>query len=182
MWLTPLLGLLVLSAWLTGCLHTIHVYPLLTAATTQRISRTVQVVVGSPAIIGADHMSGIPLLEWTRQDLSRAIMGYLEKRESFKAVSLQPSDLSLTIATRLAMVSRGRYRYRVQLQGEMKEDARSIKTYLSEQEAEGSSVRWVTNSDREPIEAALQGALDELLTQIEADRALYESRSGRTTK
>jgi len=175
-------GALLLLSIMTGCVHTIHVSPLPTTPTAQRISRTVQVIVGSPTIIGADHMPGIPLLEWTRQDLSRAVSEYLEKRESFKAVSLQPSDLSMTVATTLSMVSRERYRYRIRLQAEMKEDARPVKTYLSEHEAEGSSVRWVTASDREPIEAALQGALDELLTQIEADRALYESRPGRTTK
>jgi hypothetical protein len=39
--------------------------------------------------------------------------------------------------------------------------------------AAGSSVRWVTASDRDPIEAALQSALDDLLTQIESDRSLY---------
>jgi hypothetical protein len=55
----------------------------------------------------------------------------------------------------------------------MKETSRLIKAYRVEHVAVGSSVRWVTASDRDPIEAALQSALDDLLTQIETDRSLY---------
>jgi hypothetical protein len=55
----------------------------------------------------------------------------------------------------------------------MSESDQAVKAYLVEQVAVGSAVRWVTASDRDPIEAALQAALDDLLARIEADRSLY---------
>jgi hypothetical protein len=55
----------------------------------------------------------------------------------------------------------------------MSETVHPIKAYRAEHVAAGSSVRWVTASDRDPIEAALQAALDDLLAKIEADRSLY---------
>lgn len=48
-----------------------------------------------------------------------------------------------------------------------------IKSYLVEKKAVGSEVRWSTASDQAPIAEAVQAALDDLLTQIEADRLLY---------
>ncbi len=48
-----------------------------------------------------------------------------------------------------------------------------IKSYLVERDAAGQEVRWSTASDQAPIAEAVQAALDDLLTQIEADRLLY---------
>ncbi len=48
-----------------------------------------------------------------------------------------------------------------------------IKSYLVEKDAAGQEVRWSTASDQAPIAEAVQAALDDLLTQIEADRLLY---------
>jgi hypothetical protein len=48
-----------------------------------------------------------------------------------------------------------------------------MKSYRAEHTAAGSSVRWVTASDRNPIETALQGALEDLMRQVEVDGALY---------
>lgn len=169
-------GILLLLAAVTGCAHTIHVTPLPAAPTADKIPRSVQLVVGPLSIVGADHMPGITLLEWSHRDLSQALRQYAERRETFSSLSTTQADLTMAIATRLSMASRERYRYRIQLQAEMREAARPIKTYLAEQEAEGSRVRWVTASDRDPIERALQGALDDLFAQIEADRALYTTR------
>ena len=45
-----------------------------------------------------------------------------------------------------------------------------LKTYAAEGEALGSSVRWVTASDQEPIAEATAQALHQLATQIEQDR------------
>jgi hypothetical protein len=67
----------------------------------------------------------------------------------------------------------GLYRYRILLQADMSEGVRLIKSYRAEQTVTGSSVRWVTASDRTPIELALQGALEDLMRQIEADRQTY---------
>ena len=175
-------GLIILLASLAGCVHTIHVNPLPSAPTGNRIPRAVQIIVGPLSIIGADHMPGITLLEWSHRDLSQALIQYVERRGTFNAVSTGPSDLAMTIVTRLSMASRERYRYRIQLQVEMRETTQPIKTYLTEHEAEGSLVRWVTASDRDPIEAALQRALDDVFTQIEADRSLYATNAGRTGK
>lgn len=174
--------LLILLTTLIGCQHTIHVNPLPSEPTTNKIPQAVQVMVGPLSIEGADHMPGITLLEWPHRDLNQALIQYVQRRETFTSVSATPADLTLTIATKLSMKSRERYRYAIQLQAEMREAMRPIKSYVVEQEAEGSVVRWVTASDRDPIEQALQLALDDLLTQIEADRALFTAPSGRTGK
>jgi hypothetical protein len=114
------------------------------------------------------------LLDWPHRDLSQALIRYVRQRNTFRSVSTDPADLTLGITTKLALASRqNRYHYRVRLQAEMKETSRLIKAYRVEHVAVGSSVRWVTASDRDPIEAALQSALDDLLTQIETDRSLY---------
>lgn len=167
---------------LTGCLHTIHVSPLPSAPTINKIPRPVQMIVGAFSMEGADHMPGINQLEWSHRDLSQALIQYVQRRETFPSVSTTPTDLTMTIVTKLSMKSREQYRYRIQLQAEMRETTRPIKTYLTEHEVAGSIVRWVTASDRDPIEAALQLALDDLLTQIETDRSLYVASAGRPSK
>ncbi len=118
-------------------------------------------------------MPGIALLEWPHRDLSQALIRYVQQRDTFSSVSTNPADLTLRITTKLALTSRDHYHYRIRLQAEMSETAQLIKAYLVEHVVAGSSVRWVTASDRDPIEAALQLALDDLLTQIETDRSLY---------
>ncbi len=55
----------------------------------------------------------------------------------------------------------------------MSQEEQPVKLYLSEQTVAGSRVRWVTASDRDPIEAALQLTLEDLFSQIEGDWALY---------
>jgi len=54
-------------------------------------------------------------------------------------------------------------------------DRPPVKSYVVQKEAVGSSVRWVTASDQDPIAQIVQAALDDLFTQIEADRALYRT-------
>lgn len=167
---------------LTGCVHQIQVNPLPSGPTATTIPRSLQMAVGPLLLEGADHMPGIALLEWKHHDLSQALLRYVQQRQTFSSVSTDPADLTLRITTKLALTSRGRYRYRVRLQAEMSETARVIKAYLVEHDAAGSSVRWVTASDRDPIEAALQLALDDLFTQFEADRSLYVSAKERPAK
>lgn len=171
--------LLVFCAWLTGCAHTIQVAPHPPGPSPIRIPRAVQLLVGPLSLVGAYHMPGIALLKWSRQDLGDALLRYIQQRETFQAVSKDAGDLALSIATSLSMRSRDHYRYRIRLQVEMKEGNNPIKTYQAEQDAEGSSVRWVTASDRDPIQAALQGALDDVFAQIEADHGLYETATER---
>jgi hypothetical protein len=119
-------------------------------------------------------MPGITLLDWSHRDLSQAIIRYIQQRNTFTSASTNPADLTLGVTTKLALASRqNRYHYRVRLEAEMSEASQLIKAYLVEHVAVGSAVRWVTASDRDPIEAALQSALDDLLTQIETDRSLY---------
>jgi hypothetical protein len=48
---------------------------------------------------------------------------------------------------------------------------------MAEKETVGSNVRWVTASDQTPIAEAVQAALDDLLSQIEADHLLYRNAS-----
>ncbi len=125
---------------------------------------------------GPDHRPGIVLLEWPHLDLEQAVLQYLQQQDSFASVSFDPADLTLRVATKLTLTSRsGLYHYRIELQAEMSEGVRLIKQYRAEHTAVGSSVRWVTASDRDPIETALQAALEDLMRQIEADRRIYSA-------
>lgn len=166
-----LLGLCVTGA---GCVHRIEVTPLPASASSVTIPRTLQAVITPISMEGPDHRPGIVLLEWSHLDLKQAVLRYLQQRGTFASVSYDPADLTFRVATKLTLTSHnGLYHYRIGLQAEMSEDDRLIKSYRSEQTAMGSSVRWVTASDRIPIETALRAALEELMGQVEADRRLY---------
>jgi hypothetical protein len=162
-----------------GCVHRIQVAPLPTSASSIIIPRTLQAVISPIALEGADHRPGIALLEWSHLNLNQAVLRYLQQRGTFASVSPDPADLTLRMTTKLMLTSRsGLYRYRIVLQAEMSDADRLLKSYRAEQTAVGSSVRWVTASDSEPIETALQGALENLMRQVEADRPIYFSRTG----
>jgi hypothetical protein len=138
------------------------------------IARSLQVIVPFLAVKGADHMPGIALLEWPTQDLQTAAIDYIQSRRSFASVSDKPADLTLTVKAWLTMRSHDKYHYRVRLESVLGSSEKpAIKSYLVEKETAGSSVRWVTASDQTPIADAVQAALDDLLTQIEADHLLY---------
>lgn len=164
--------LLILTA-LPGCVHRIEIHPVPSHPASSSIPRSLHVAISSLTIQGADHMPGITLLEWRTPDLSRATMEYIHNRGTFASVSEGPADLAMKLTARLSMIARGSYVYHVRLQADMGTVTESIKSYEVERSATGSSVRWVTASDRDPIETALQLALEDLLTNIESDRSLY---------
>jgi len=175
--------LALLLILLTGCVHHIHVNPLPTGPTSTTIPRSLQITVGPLALEGADHRPGITLLDWPHHDLSQAIIRYARRRETFGSVSTNPADLTLHIATKLALTDRqGRYHYHIRMQAEIHEGDRLVKTYLAEHMTAGSVARWITASDREPIESALQLALDDVFSRIEADRPLYTDRIDRPVR
>ena len=121
-------------------------------------------------------MPGIALFDWPAQDLRSAAIDYIQSRQSFASVSDKPADLTLTIKAWLTMRSRGNYRYSLRLESALGPSEKlPTKSYLVVKEAVGSSVRWVTSSDQAPIAEAVQAALDELLSQIEADHLLYRN-------
>ena len=123
-------------------------------------------------------MPGILLLDWPAQDLRSAAINYIQSRQSFTSVSDKPADLTLTIRAWLTMRSSGTYHYQLRLESALGPSEKPpIKSYLVIKEAAGSSVRWVTDSDQTPIAQAVQAALDDLLSQIEADRLLYRNGS-----
>jgi hypothetical protein len=124
---------------------------------------------------GADHMPGIALLQWPANDLRAAAIAYIQQRRTFVSAGDSPSELTLTMKAWLTMLSRGEYyRYTLRLETDLgPTDKPALKSYVVQKEAVGSSVRWVTASDQEPIVRAVQAALDDLLAQIEADHALY---------
>ena len=166
-----LLLIVILSA---GCVHRIEVNPLPASPASATIPRSLQLTVGSLALEGADHRPGIILLEWPTHNLSQAIVRYAQQRGTFRSVSPSDADISLHITAKLALASRqGRYHYQIQLQGETRQEDQPVKHYVAERTIAGSRVRWVAASDRDPIEAALQLALDDLFGWIEADRVLY---------
>lgn len=170
-WTTLLL--LTLTAFLPGCTHQIDVHPLPSHPAGTTIPRSLQLIVASLTIQGADHMPGITQLEWSPRDFSQAVLHYLQQRGTFTAVSGDSADLAMKLTAGLSMVSRGPYVYRIRLHADVSESTGSIKVYDVERAAVGSSVRWVTASDRDPIETALQLALEDLLVNIETDRLLY---------
>ena len=166
-------GLLLLS-W--GCVHRIHVSPAPPAVQPTAIAQSLQVNVPFLALEGADHRQGINLLEWLAQDLRTATIDYIQARQTFASVGEKPADLTLTVKAWLTMRSSGNYRYRLRLESALGPSGKlPIKSYLVEKEAIGSSVRWITASDQSPIAETVQAALDDLLTQIEADHLLYQN-------
>lgn len=160
-------------ATLPGCTHRIDVHPLPSHPAHATIARSLQVAPGGLTIQGADHMPGITLLEWTPRNFSQAVVQYIRQRGTFTSVSEDTADLTMKLTARLSMISRGPYIYHVRIHADMGSASSTIKSYDVERSATGSSVRWVTASDRDPIEAALQSALEDLLTNIETDRLLY---------
>ena len=121
-------------------------------------------------------MPGIALLEWPAQDLRSAAIDYIQSRQTFASVGDRPADLTFTVKAWLTMRSRGNYRYSLRLESALGPSGNPpIKSYLVEKETVGSSVRWITASDQNPIAEAVQAALDDLLTQIEADHLLYRN-------
>ncbi len=122
---------------------------------------------------GADHMPGITLLEWKWQDFRQAVIDYISKRQTFRTVGKDTGDLTLSIKGKLAMRYREHYLYHLRLDATLGSSSKpAIKSYLAEGEALGSTVRWVTASDQDPINEAVRLALDDLLAKIETDRAL----------
>lgn len=170
--------LLALCVTGEGCVHRIQVTPLSASTSSITIPRTLQAVISPISMEGPDHRPGIAMLEWPHLDLKQAVLQYLQQRGAFASVSPDPADLTLRVSTKLVLTSRsGLYRYRIVLHAEMSEGVRFIKSYRTEQTAVGSSVRWVTASDRDPIETALQAALEDLMRQVEADQPIYISRT-----
>lgn len=168
-----ILLLITCVAW-AGCVHRIQVTPLPQNASSIIIPRTLQAVISPVSMEGPDHRPGIVLLEWSHLDLKQAVLRYLQQRGTFTSVSFDSADLTLRMATKLTLTARSNlYHYRIGLQAEMSEGVRPIKSYRAEHTAVGSSVRWVTASDRDPVEIALQAALEDLMRQIEADRPIY---------
>lgn len=160
----------------TGCVHRIHVHPLPSASAPVAISKSVRIVLTVLALEGADHRPGITLLEWSPSDLQQAIVQYAKQRGTFASLVDERPDLTLQVRAKLALASRQwRYHYQMQLRAEMREEDRMLKAYVADASAEGSFARWVTASDRAPIESALQQALDLLFAQIETDQPLYEN-------
>jgi uncharacterized lipoprotein YajG len=127
-------------------------------------------------------MPRISHFKWSHDEVRRSLTEYLRQRGTFTDVVTAPADLTMTVTPKLSLKSRWRYWYRVRLQVDIQESTRTIKSYAAEHEVAGSFARWVTASDRDPIEAALQQALDDVMTQIEADRELYEPNAGRPKK
>jgi hypothetical protein len=141
--------------------------------------QSLQVIVPFLALKGADHMPGIALLEWPAQDLRTAAIGYIQARHTFASVGDKPADLTLTVKAWLTMRSRSNYHYSLRLESALgNSEQPPIKSYLVEKETVGSRVRWNTASDQNPISEAVQAALDDLLSQIEADHLLYQNGPG----
>lgn len=172
---THRLTVLLLTAFLigTGCVHSIQLSIPANGTSTAPIPASAQLEVPFLAIEGADHMPGIPLLEWLAKELRHTITHYFTQRQTFTSIGSEPGDLHLVVKAWLTLRAPDRYLYRVHLESDVSFPGQApIKTYAAEGEALGSSVRWVTASDQDPIAEATSQALQQLATQIEADRDL----------
>jgi hypothetical protein len=142
---------------------------------TGTITQTVRVDVPLLALEGPDRMPGIALLEWPAADLRQAIVDYARQRGSFMVAD--DGALTLRVKGWLWVRSRDVYRYTLHLESDLGPTGKSaVKSYVAEKQTAGSRIRWDTASDQEPIAAAVQGALDDLFMQIEADSVLYRKR------
>ncbi|MBA2486036.1 MAG: hypothetical protein H0V35_08050 [Nitrospira sp.] len=158
---------------LTGCVHRIHVVPPVSETTTAPLPFNAQLELPFLAIEGADHMPGIPLLEWPVKQLRQTTVDYFTQRQTFTAIGTEPADMRLVIKAWLTLRAPDRYLYRVHLESDLSFSGQApLKAYAAEGEALGSSVRWVTASDQEPIGEATAQALRSLAVQIEQDRDL----------
>lgn len=161
------------SLLVTGCVHRIHVAPPTEETTAAPLPISVQLDVLFLAIEGADHMPAIPLLEWPAKDLRQTMVEYFAQRRTFTAIGTERADMQLVVKAWLTLRAPDRYLYRVHLESDLSPSGRTpLKTYAADGEAMGSSVRWVTASDQEPIAKATAQALDRLASQIEQDRDL----------
>jgi hypothetical protein len=155
----------------TGCVHRIHLPSLPADVATASIPAAAQVVMPFLAIEGADHMPGITLLEWPVTDLRRAAIDYFNQRQTFRYVGLGPAELQLVIKAWLTLRAPDRYLYRIHLESDLSIPGKTfVKTYAAESQALGSSVRWNTTSDQQPIMEATLEALRQLALQIEQDQ------------
>ena len=156
-----------------GCVHRIHVTPPAGETAAAPLPVSVQLNVPFLAIEGADHMPGIPLLEWPAKDFLQTTADYLTQRQTFTAIGTEPAVMRLVVKAWLTLRAPDRYLYRVHLESDLSFSGQApIKTYIADGEAFGSSVRWVTASDQEPIAEATAQALHQLAAQIEQDRDL----------
>lgn len=156
-----------------GCVHHIHLPSLLGDVANAPIPVTVQLDMPFLAIEGADHMPGIPLLEWPVKDLRRVTLDYFAQQQTFTAVGLEPAELRLIIKAWLTLRAPDRYLYRIHLESDLSLPGQNpFKSYVAEGETIGSSVRWTTVSDQQPITEATTEALRQLTSQIEQDREI----------
>ena len=170
------LSALLLLSW--GCVHRIHVSPAPPAVPPTAIAQSLQVIVPFLALEGADHRPGIIFLDWPAQDLQNAVIDYIQARQTFASVGEKPADLTMAVKAWLILRSQDKYYYRLHLESALGPSGKPpVKSYLAEKETVGSNVRWVTASDQTPVAEAVQAALDDLLSQIEADHLLYRNGS-----
>lgn len=180
--LVPRLTIFLIGACLllSGCVHRIHVTSSSRDPAPTTIPVGAQLEVPFLAIEGADHMPGIPMLDWPASDLRQAIIQYFTERQTFTTIGPDPAALKLIVKAWLTLRAPDRYLYRVHLEADLSYTGQAaFKTYAAEGEASGSSVRWVTASDQEPIEEATAQALRQLADHIEQDRDLILKGTGR---
>jgi hypothetical protein len=76
----------------------------------------------------------------------------------------------LLVKSWLTLRAPDHYIYHIHLEADLgKRNGPPMGSYVADSQATGSTVRWVTASDRDPIQAATTQALDNLLSQIESD-------------
>ncbi len=161
----------------SGCVHRVHVIAPTADTASQLLPVSVQLEMPFLAIEGADHMPGITLLVWPVNELRQTTVEYFTQRQTFTAIGSAPAEMRLLMKAWLTLRAPDRYLYRVHLEADLSYSGKPVlTTYAAEGEAFGSSVRWTTASDQEPIVEATIQALRSLASQIEHDRDLVITR------
>jgi hypothetical protein len=155
---------------MVGCVHRIHVHPTPETTASRVFPFSVSVQVPFVALEGADHMPGIVLLEWPREDLQSAIIQYIQQRGTFASVGTEAGDMILTVKGWLTLRAPDHYVYYLHLEADIGKSGKpAVGSYAADSQATGSIVRWTIRTEGEPIQSAVQQALDRLLSAIEAD-------------
>jgi len=113
-------------------------------------------------------------------DLRQALVGYINKRKTFREVLEGQSDSVLRIKAKFDLDSSGfTFRYIIKVQGNLLDGQNiSLGKYEAEGEAQGGASRFTADADRAPTSEALNRALDRLFDELEADHQVILSKLG----
>ncbi len=112
-------------------------------------------------------------------DFQQALLSYMQKRRTFRAVTDQAPDAVFKVKAKLSMfVGHGtRFIYQFVVSAALlANDKTPLGSYEAEDEALGGATRFTASTDELPTTLAFNRALDGLFAKIEADRAVIMAK------